>query len=345
MLNFLKLDQEDSFGLEVSNSFIKIAYLERKRKGFSFASWGELEIPEGLFFNGEVKNEKELATKIKEALSKVKGKKIKTKNVVSCLPETSAFFQTIKMPKIDNEEELKSAVFFEAENHIPFSVDEVELDFEVVSEENSQVDNILLAALPKKNVSLYVACLKKAGLSPRAIEVEPYSLIRSLVKDEKSKNPILIVDFGKYSTLFVIFFNKEIKFTSTSQISFYALSQAISEKLNISYEEAKKIEKENDLKTKEIIESFILELTDEVKKYIDYYQARSNSKKIEKIILSGKRANLKELSEYISEATKIPTKAGNPWVNISNFSDKNNIISFEKSLELSTALGLALRKI
>ena len=242
MLEFLTL-KTNIFGLEVSDSSIKVAELKKSNNGLKLSSWKKSEISQGLFEDGEIKDEKKLSEEIKKTFLSAK---IKTEYVVSCLPETKSFLQAIKMPKMEKEE-LESAVFLEAENHIPFSINEVYLDFEIISEELNSLD-ILIAALPKKIVDPYVSCLKNASLVPYALEIEPYSLARSLVERKKDNHPMLLIDFKENSILIAVFLKGAIRFTLTS-----ALSQPI----------------------------------EKIKKCIDYYHAHFNNK-IEKIVCSGK---------------------------------------------------------
>jgi len=99
MLEFLTLEPK-SFGLDFSDLSLKIIKLKKKGKFLSLASWGEVKIKPGIIEEGEIKNETALVEIIKEGLNKVKGEKLKTRNVVASLPEKKAFLQVIQMPKM-----------------------------------------------------------------------------------------------------------------------------------------------------------------------------------------------------------------------------------------------------
>ena len=362
MLGFLTLKPE-AFGLDISDLSLKFLMLRKKRKIFSVVSFGEAEIEPGIIEQGEIKDEEKLAKIVKEAT-----KKVKTKYVVASLPEEKAFLQVIKMPMI-SEEELKSAILFEAENYIPLSVNEVYLDCEVVPPVYNHLKHldVLLAAIPKKTVDPYLRVLKNANLKPIAFEIESLAIARALIKSQTTQYPVLIIDLGATRTSFIIFAGKSVRFTSSIPVSGIHFTELIAKNLKISFEEAEKLKIKQGLgerlkiklgekltfekirgKIFEILIPALVDLVQQIKKYIDYYHTHAylsglppNGKKIKKIILSGGGANLKGLKEFLELELKIPVEIGNPWVNIGEV--KN--FPKEKSLGFTTAIGLALRGI
>ena len=126
-MNFLNLKPE-SFGLDISDLSLKIIKLKKRGNFFTLSSYGKEEIEPGLIKGGEIKDEKKLAEILRESIKKVRGKKLKTNYVVASLPEEKAFLQVIQMPRLC-QEDLKSAVIYEAENYIPTPIEEVYLDY------------------------------------------------------------------------------------------------------------------------------------------------------------------------------------------------------------------------
>jgi len=384
MFKSLSLKPE-SFGLDFSDLSLKIVKLKKRGKFFSLASWGEVKVKPGIIEEGEIKNETALVEIIKEGLNKVKGKKLKTRNVVASLPEKKAFLQVIQMPKM-KKEELKTAVLFEAENYIPLPVEKVYLDFQLVDPVHDHLDHfdILIAAFPKKIVDPYFSCLKKAGLSPQALEVESQSISRALIKNGVSPFPLFIIDLGRSRTSFIIFSGYSLRFTSSISVSSQKLTEAISRTLGVDLAGAEKLKlkyglpvplevkeldeklkkgrplmgrpsKEN-IKNKKISEAITPVLTDlvkQIKKYISYYHTHSghehlvsDGKEINKVLFCGRGANLKGLTDFISSGLGIPVELGNPWVNILPEPLKEvPELPFEESLGYTAALGLALRGI
>lgn len=364
MLDLFNLKPE-AFGLDISELSIKIAKLRRKKEFFELTSFGEEELSPEVIKNGEIKNEEALAKTIKKALAGISGEKIKTKYVVSDLPEEKSFCQVIQMPLM-KKEELKSAVLFEAENYIPLPIDELYLDFEVIKPVYNHLDHldVLIVATPKIIVNSYISCLKKSGLVPLAIEIEPQAIARALVKDEINTYPLILLDFEKTVTHFMIFSGYSLRFTSSIPISTRQLTEAISKSLKIDQEKAEKLKIKYGIKKRErdneaekifqAVEPILRELVKEIKKYLDFYQVRDchehlppDSHKKIKILICGGGADLSGIGDFLNEELKMPVELGNPWVNIlpKSLKKKEKIFSLEQSLTFTTALGLALRGI
>jgi len=323
MLNFLNLKTE-AFGLDINGSALKIVKLKKKRGFFELVSYNNTAVKPGVIENGEIKDEESLIKIIKDAQNTVKGEKLNTKYVVASLPEEKSFLQVIQMPKM-KEEELRSAVSFEAENYIPLPIDQVYLDFEVISPIVDHLNHfdVLIVAMPKIVVDSYASCFKKAGLIPSVLEVESQSMARALVKDQTSNFPLIMLDIGENNICFTAFAGRSIRFTSSIHIS------------------SKDLEKSKTPVLKELLS--------EVEKYLSFYQDHIFHEHLPqnigtaKIILCGDGADLKGLPDFLSKELKTTVELGNPLLNIP--SKRIDDAFRKKSLIFATALGLALRGI
>lgn len=371
MLDFLDLKPE-AFGLDISDLSLKIIKLKKRGKFYGLASFGEERIKPGIIQGGEIKNKEKLAEVIKTAIKKVKGEKLKTRYVIASLPEEKSFLQIVKMPRM-SEENLRSAVIYEAENYIPLPVQEVYLGSQVVAPASNHSDkfDVLLAALPKKIVDPYLFAFKEAGLQPKALEVESLSIARALIKNEFSASPILLIDLGETRTTFIVFAGNAPRFTSSIAVSSGSFNEIIARNLGVSLTEAERLkmkygleervefkikDKETEVKKEQgkIFEALVPALVDliqQIRKYLEYYQTHAsseyssfNGKGVAKIMLCGGGANLKGLSELLALELRTPVEIANPWVNIlPNGLKEVPGLSAERSAGYTTALGLALR--
>lgn len=346
------LQKPGAFGLDISDLSLKIAKLDKNR----LTSFGETKIPAGIIKEGEVRDKEKLSQVIEKAVKEVKGKKLKTKYVILSLPEEKSFLDVLQIPLM-KKEELEAAVRFEAENHIPLSLDEVYFDFKQVQSIFNQKNyqEVLINACPKKIVDSYVEATKGAGLQPRALEIECLAITRALIKNEISNYPLLIIDFGGTRTTFIIFSGKSLRFTSTIPVSSQKLTESISKNLNLDLAGAERLKREQGLEgKKEVFDSMIPPLTDlieQIKTHLDYYQSHEKKAQIshygrgvEKILLCGGGANLKGLINFLETELKLEVELGNPWSNILEEPLKEvPEMSFKDSLSYATALGLALR--
>ncbi|MDO8504014.1 MAG: type IV pilus assembly protein PilM [bacterium] len=365
------------FGLDISDLSLKIVKLKKIGSSFGLVSFGEVDIKPGIIKGGEIKDEKELAEAIKGALKSVEGEKIKTRYIVASLPEEKAYLQIIQVPKMAADD-LKSAIVFEAENYIPLPIDQVYLDYEVISPIVDHLNHfdVLLAALPRKTVDPYLNSFKSAGLIPKALEIESLAIGRALIKNGLAQRPTLLIDLGATRTSFIVYAGRSIRFTSSIPVSGTHFTQIIAKALEIKHEEAEELKLKYGLEEKiklkletkeggqelekergKIFESLVpalVDLVQQIKKCTDYYQTHAShlhllpgDNEISKILLCGGGANLKGLPELLSLELKIPVEIGNSRINILQEDDDKRApyLPPDKSLGYTTAFGLAMRGI
>ncbi len=366
MPKFLNL-QPEVFAIDINDLSLKIALIRKKHKAFELVSYGDMPMRSDVVKEGVIQDQDMLAKTIRVAYRSVKGKSLSTPYVVIALPEEKSFSQVIQMP-VMSEKELASAVPFELENYIPLPIDKVYLDFQTIDshekksgaikEKQGHLD-LLVSAVPKTVVDAYVASVKKAGLVPCVMEVESQAITRALLKNGRQQKPMIFIDFGETRTSFIIYSGNSIRFTSSIPISSSQLTRAIAEKLRISFDKAEMLKIKHGLVTHKgdddhdiasAMDAILSELAIQVKKYISFYQGHvsyeyfSIDSSIEKIVLSGGGANLKELPDFLTKKLKIPVELADPVSNI--FKDQSRIfskISPQKALSFTTVLGLALR--
>lgn len=360
MLQFLSLKPE-VFGLDISDSSLKIIKIKRKGKKFFLTSFLEEKIEPDLIEMGEINSEEKLAEILKQSIKKVRGEKLKTNYVIASLPEEKAFLQVIKMPPM-SEEDLKSAIIFEAENYIPLPIGQVYLDSQIISslDPSSKEIEVAIVAIPKKIVDSYLSTMKKAKLRPLAFEIESQAIVRALIENENIPYPVSIVDLGATRTSLIIFAKNSIRFTCSISVSGNHFTQLIAKALKINFSEAEQLKKKYGLELKgksekeKIFEALIpglVDLTQQIRKYLDFFETHSfnselanEERRIKKIILCGGGANLSGLPEFLSLELKREVELGNPLKKVSLKNKKINL-PFEESLKFTTAIGLAQREL
>lgn len=344
-----------AFGLDLSDLSVKAANLRKKRKALDLSCLDQALIPRGLIKQGKVRKEKELIEFLKSFLSEIRKESFKTNYVVASLPEEKSFLKIIKMPPMDPQK-AKESVKFEIENYIPLSADQVYLDSQIVSSAERSKDHLelLVLAIPKEIVDSYLNVLKQSGFQPVALESESLAISRALIKKEKTKQSVLLVDLGATKTTFIAYSNSFPRFTYSIPVSSGGLTEAISKNLEVNEEKAERMKLKYGLKRKtdtqkKVFEALIpslVDLSEQLKKYMDYYRTHGSPEKrgIQKVLLSGGGANLWGLTEFLSAQLKAEVKIGDPLVHFPSKSVKNlPNITPEKSLAYTAAIGLALR--
>lgn len=344
--------QPTFFGLDISDLSIKIARVCVSGDSSELLSFGETRVPSGIITKGEVRDIKKLSDIIRKGIKSVKGEKLKTKYVVASLPEEKSFLDVLQVPVLSGAE-LDSVIRQEAENRIPFSLEEVYYDSEKLALQSTETKHqeILLAASPKKIVDPYSKALKIAGLQPLAMEIESLSIARSLMKENVFSSPVLIIDLGENRTSLIIFAGTSVRFTSTISVSSRRLTENIRDSLKIDFRKSERLKiKQGLYGEKKIFEAMmpsLTDLTEQIRNHLDYYDSHVSKtelsyskKKLDKILLCGGGGNLKGLDEFLSSELKIDVVLGDPLINVQQKElqmEKGQILSF------ATAIGLALR--
>lgn len=346
-----------AFGLDISDFSIKLVQLEKKRKNYALRTCSRQSIPEGVIKEGEIKREKELIEILKRTISEAKGKEVRTPFAVCSLPEQHGFVKMIKLPKMTSKE-AKEAIKWEAEANIPYSLENVYLDWQVIpSRKKLDHLNILVNAVPKNLVNNYLEILKKADIEPIVFEIESVATARSLVENKFLSKPVLIIDLGFSRTSFIIFSGYSIVFTSSIPLCNQEMINRIAEKLGVSKSEAKSLKFKFGLdKTKQKGKVFnalypsLDKLISQIKDCMSFQkkqvqELQKEEEEINKVILCGGGAYLKGLPEYLSSRLDLKVELGNPWINIytPGKSKKSPLIPSTQVLAFSTALGLGIR--
>lgn len=335
MLDFFNLKYE-SFGLEITDSFVRVAQFKKRGSGFLKLAAGLAPVARGVIKDGEIKDQKSLALAIKRALAATKNEKeISAKHVVASLPENKTFLEVIQMPRL-SDGDLRSSVVFEAENYIPLPIEKVCLDSEIIENQKTPADHldILLLAVPKAVVDSYADAIKAAGLKPLAFEPESQAVIRSVLANKPISGSIMIMHIGDSRANLIIYAANSPRFTFSIPVSnryfldtiakFMKVSLESAENLKITYgistqdfkQPAGSTDKKDNGQGKKIFEVLVPGLVDfmqQAGRCLEYYRNHASHEhglggegRIGKIILCGSGANLKGLDDFISLKLNMP---------------------------------------
>ena len=344
-------------GFDISERSIK--YFKLKGGGIlSIDVFGEIEIPEGVIENGEIKKEHDLAKLIKE-WSKFQPWRVRAAYPVVSLPEEKSFLRVIQLPKIKIEE-VEGAIRWELEANIPLPPDELIYDYEIIDPIEDHLDHVdvVVTAFPKTIIESYVRVFKEAGIQPYAFELESQAIIRSAIKELHSYDTKIIIDMGLNRTSFIIFSGGAIRFTETIPLGGRIFEENIAKTLKVTPEYALAIKKEKGLDKKaydgELFASLVPAMgvyADELKRAISYYSDHAMhihgaKAAIQQILLTGGDANLLGLDTYLAGKLKIPVERADPFISLHDRMT-HTILPIPKNaaLAFSTAIGLALRAI
>lgn len=337
------------FGLDIGTTSIKVVWIDHEKNMSVYRSALSVPTPSQGMRSESPFDQQELAQVINKLVIDAK---ITTNNVNIALPESHVYTKVIDMP-ILSESELASAIYWEAEQYIPASLDTVTLAWSklrelkgVGPEERMQV---LLVAAPKELIKKYQEVLDLAGLTVVSVETEILSVMRSLVPDETF--PVsLIMNIGAISTSLCIVQDGYIVFNYSIPLGGVSLTRAVASDFGLGPVEAEEYKRTSGLSDKNLggkirkaIEPVLTAILTEVKKAVAFYNEKYKGEApISQILLTGGGANLSGLSLYFAQNIGIETLVANPWKSLHVQGVPQAIEDI--GAEYAVAAGLALKE-
>jgi type IV pilus assembly protein PilM len=352
-------------GLDIGSHSIKMAELEQTKKGLALRNFGIIGLPHDAIVEGAMKEIDQISSAIK---SLCKNLRIKNKNVGTSISGYSVIVKKISIDKRD-EAELEANIQEEAEQYIPFDINDVNLDYEILSpadtpsaeeagaeeekkDEESLMD-VMLVAAKKDIVEDYVSLLQLSGLNPRVLDVDAFAIQNALeINSDELSGCYAIVNIGAEELGINAVKNGVSVFTRDSSYGGYQINEAIMSKFDISFEEAEAIKlggaevQEGKEALEEIFTSVVSGWVNEVKRALDFLSSTYPDESIERILISGGSSRLPGLKKYLEHETGIPVFELNPFakllINEKTFDPK--YLSY-MAPQAAVAVGLALRSI
>ena len=343
----LTSSRRPSFGLDVSQSSVKLMMMERKGKNVVVQGIAYAAMPKGAIVGDAVADEKTFSYVIKQSIEKPQYGRINSKYVVASLPESKSFVRVIQVPLM-SDNEIEGAVPFEAENFIPLPLDQVYMDWQKLGVTGDKI-NILIIASPKEYVENYLRVLDNCGLKTVALEVDSQSCHRALVGDN-SKDTVLIADMQAFRSTLVMVEQGQLQFTSSIPIAGNAFTESIARALGVSSAKAEEIKRKvgfnNTADYPNVRTSLLPVLTNfgaEIKNVIRFHNEHS-SVQVSKVLLCGGSARLGNITEFLNgelSDTGIRVELGHPWSNLATM--KKPPLNEGDALGFTKAIGLSLR--
>lgn len=287
-------------------------------------------------------------TTIAEVLKKIITQiKISSKEVNLSLPESLVFTRVIKFPLL-TDEEVASAVKWEAEQYIPIPIIDAVVQYTILERDEIKSSvSVLLVAAPKVVVEKYVKVAKLAGLVPVSAETELTALARSLSPD---KGVTLLLDLGSSATDMSIVKDLNTVFTRSIPVAGDAFTRAVSQSLGIEPAQAEEYKKTYGLsadqlegKVRKALEPIFRVIIDEIKKAIHFYQTDEGGEVPTSVIITGGASVMPDIVPFLTENLNIETIVGNPFSKITLDPETAKTLIPYSSI-YGSAVGLAMRE-
>jgi len=335
-------------GLDIGSHNVKLIELATDKNGTTLLAAGSMPTPSKSVSSNLEIDQQALAHLIRELM---KGTGAKSTEVNISLPEAQVFTRVIEMPALSSRE-LTSAIKWESEQYIPLPLDQVNMDFSILSDGKDSANGkikVLLVAAPKALTDRYMQIMELAELTPISAETEIIALSRSLVRSAPTVPNVMILSFGAQTTDIAILRKGILMFTRSMSAGGDAITRALSESLDFTILQAEAYKKTYGLE-KNILEGKIVAVVKpvmetiigEIKRAIGFFEETYKNEHIGVILLTGGNAKLPGLIPYMAEHTGIEVQQGNPWVGIRK-DPRFGVLNAEGPL-FAVAIGLALRE-
>jgi len=345
-------------GIDIGSHSIKVAEIEDTAKGMILKNFGTVGLPQDAILEGSIKEIEIVSAALGNLLQNLK---IKNKNVALSISGYSVIVKKITIPRKE-EKDLEESIQSEAEQYIPFDINDVNLDFQVLysGEEEPEEEgkesymDVLLVAAKKDIVEEYISLLHLTELNPAILDIDAFALQNAFeISDHEQSGCHALVHIGaQHLTINVIKDGVSI-FTRDSSYGGSQITSEIQKKLNISYQEAERIKlgakplaTEQRPTIEETFSGTVTRWGQEIKRALDFVATTFTDIKVESILLTGGSSLIPGFNKYLGLETGLKIETLNPFANmeIREKSFDTGYLNYSAPIA-PIAIGLALRSI
>ena len=340
-------------GLDISSSAVKLVELTANGKdGYRVERYAIEVLPKDAVSDGNIANLDGVVEAVRRAWKRLG---TSTRNVAMALPGAAVITKKIIVPAGLRDEELELQVESEATQYIPFAIDEVNLDYQVLGPAPSVPDEleVLIAASKKERVEDRVAVADAAGLKAVVIDVESlaalaaFSLVERQLPQGGRNQIVALIDIGANVMNLTVLRNGQQVYTREQAFGGSQLTQDIVRQYGMSYEEAEAAKRAGNLPDgyeAELLHPFAETLALEVSRALQFFFTSTQFNQVDHIVLAGGCALIPAIDEVVATRTQVNTLIANPFANmvLSDRVRAKNLLADSSSLMV--ACGLALRR-
>lgn len=339
-------EKKKLLGLDIGTSTIKLAELDVGRKKSTLLSFAMVPTPPESFLTGDITDTASVSNAVRDLIAQVNTKR---NRVAVGLGGASVIVKRITIPAMD-ENLISEQIRWEAEQYIPYDINEVNLGFEVIRKQGETMEILLVAAV-QSHVMKYAEVTRLTQLHCDVVDVNGFALANCFRHNygDMAGQSVALLNFGASATNMVVFESGVAVFSRDIPIGGLTYTQDLQKGLNVSLEEAESIKlslssEQSVQEAQGIVRSTHEAVLDEVKSSFEFYYNSTKSGQVQKIFISGGACRTPGLKELINEIH--PTEKLNPFFNL----NLNNSVFSQSYLEqiqdfAAVAIGLGLRQV
>jgi type IV pilus assembly protein PilM len=338
-------------GLDISSTAVKLLELSRTGTRYRVESYAVEPLPPNSVVEKSIADVDAVGDAIRRA---VKRSGTRAKHAAVAVSGSAVITKVISMPASLKPDEMESQIELEADQYIPYPLEEVNLDFEVLgpSQKNPDMVDVLLAASRSENVDTRVAAVELGGLIAKVVDVEAYAmenvfgLIAEQMPAQGDGSTIAVVDVGATMTTLNVLHDGKIIYTRDQVFGGKQLTEEIMRRYGLSYEEAGMAKRQGGLPDNyvpEVLEPFKEAMAQQVSRSLQFFFSSSQYNSVDHIVMAGGSASIAGVDEQIEAKVGTGTTIANPFANMSLSPRVKPQTLSNDAPSLMIACGLALR--
>jgi type IV pilus assembly protein PilM len=339
-------------GLDIGSSAVKAVELKPAGKGFKVTAFGSEPIPPDGIVDGAIIDGAAVADAIRRLFD---GKGLKTKDVAASLSGNAVIVKKITLPMM-SEAELGESIYWEAEQYIPFDIQDVNLDYQILDAGDAAgkgTMDVLLVAAKKEKIADYTGVIAQAGRAAVIVDVDAFALQNAYEVNYgiEAGAVVVLLNAGASATNINILSGDQSVFTRDISIGGNAYTEALQRELSLPFELADQLKRGIDVDgvtfedARPVLRAVSENVMLEIQKTFDFFKATAASDRIDRIMVSGGASRAEGFTEMLTERFEAPVEAFNPFKKVAFDTKKFNIDSADAiAPTVAVAVGLALRR-
>ncbi|MEW6429038.1 MAG: type IV pilus assembly protein PilM [Thermodesulfobacteriota bacterium] len=338
-------------GLDIGSHAVKLCELERSGGGFRVLSLGSSRLPMGAVEDGVLQNPEAVAAAIRNL---VKNLKSRVKKAAISISGYSVIVKKISLAAM-SDEDMEKHIHAEAEQYIPFDIDDVYLDFQNLATNTADEErtDVMLVAAKKDVVDAYLAMLKDTGLAASVVDVDAFALENSFEDNMMMENEnVVLVDIGASKMNINIIHRGTSILARDVAVGSRQLSEQIEARLGVGFEEAERLKLgeqaagEHKRELEEIFASTCRQWINEIRRAMDFFTSNYQGEAIARVVVSGGGARVAGFTDFLARETDVPVEVFNPFSRITYDSGRIDpeYLAY-MAPEMAISVGLATRPV
>ena len=337
-------------GVDISSSAVKVLELSRNGDKYRVESYAVMSLPPQSVVEKNVAEVEAVGEIVKAVVSRSRSKLARA---AAAVPGSAVITKVLRMPADMPESGLETQISLEADQYIPYPLDEVSIDFErqKLSERNPELVEVLLAACRRENVDSRVTALEIGGLEAKVVDIEAYAIERAytLLAEQLGSDDdqtVAIVDIGSMMTTLNVILQGKTIYTREQMFGGNALSEEVQRRFGLSAVEAETAMKRGGLPEEyeeEILGPFKETVVQQVSQTLQFFFSSSHYNEVDHILLAGGVAAIEGLADLVQESLSTPVTVANPFDGLQIGGKINESLLQNDAPSLLIAAGLAMR--